>query len=165
MKKLQDKYKDLKISFTLPVEPDGLDSNAKYLIENAIFNKVRIDYINVMCMDYGNYYLSDPVDKMGDTTIVCLKKVKNYIDQLYLKETKIGCTVMIGQNDVIHEIFTLYDAFKVVKFIVENPYVKYISYWSINRDNGKGYGKKVSSSHSSLKQRLYDFCKVFNFIY
>jgi len=44
----------LRVSYTLPVNPSGLDGNGTNLLSNAKANGVRVDVVNVMAMDYGS---------------------------------------------------------------------------------------------------------------
>ena len=42
------------VAFTLPVNPDGLDSLGLAVVKAALAAGVTISYVNVMTMDYGN---------------------------------------------------------------------------------------------------------------
>jgi hypothetical protein len=59
---LQKERGDLKVSFTLPVMPSGLDSDSLALLESANDNSVKVSTVNIMTMNYGSSYSGD----MGD---------------------------------------------------------------------------------------------------
>ena len=42
----------LRIAYTLPVEPAGLESDGLHVIRNAIRNGTRVDVVNIMVFDY-----------------------------------------------------------------------------------------------------------------
>ena len=43
----------LKVSFTVPVLPTGLDASGLNVLQTAKNDGVRIDTVNIMAMDYG----------------------------------------------------------------------------------------------------------------
>jgi hypothetical protein len=49
---LKQKNPGLKIHYTLPVMPDGLDNNGNAVIVNAKQNGLEIDLLNIMAMDF-----------------------------------------------------------------------------------------------------------------
>src|SRR4029078_8624953 len=51
---LQAAIPGLRVSYTLPVNPTGLDGNGTNLLANAKANGTRVDVVNVMAMDYGS---------------------------------------------------------------------------------------------------------------
>ncbi|MFD4509281.1 hypothetical protein [Streptomyces sp. NPDC058457] len=50
---LQKERADLKVSFTLPVTPKGLDADALAVLDSADTNAVKVSTVNIMAMDYG----------------------------------------------------------------------------------------------------------------
>lgn len=161
LKKLKQLYPYLIIQYTLPVSPDGLHQEALSLLQNAKTNNVPIDIVNLMCMDYGHYYAPQPTNNMGNYAKLCCATVKNQLIQLGLTQTAIGCTVMIGQNDIQEEVFTTYDGNYLLKALSSIPEVKLLSFWCINRDNGNGVGKYTSCNWSSIQQKEYEFTYLF----
>ena len=94
----------LKISFTLPVLPTGLDSNGVGVLQSAKRDGLNPDVINIMTMDYGSSV--DNGGRMGTDATAATSNTAVQIHQAGLTST-LGITPMIGQNDVAGEIFTL----------------------------------------------------------
>jgi len=135
LKKLQDKYPDLYISFTLPGDYIGISNYALSLIDICIAEGVRIDIVNVMAMDVGPLPATKSwglvASEMGDTTVKQLraKYPKKSDAELY---RMLGLTVMIGKNDDV-SVFTPNDA-KLLGDYAKRNNIGLLSYWAINRD-------------------------------
>ena len=137
MKLLQDEYPDLQMSLTLPVMPWGLTGDGINVVTDAVNNDVDLSIVNIMAMDYGG-----PGD-MGDNAISAMENTFDQLKTIY--ETAgipkpdsviwrmIGVTPMVGQNDVMEEVFYLDDAEDVRDFAFENS-IGRIAIWSANRD-------------------------------
>lgn len=156
---LKKEYPKIAISFTLSIDPDGFREQALKLI-NTTLMYVKIDYVNIMTMDYGSYYAPNGKTDMDKYAIQCIEKV---VDQLNGKNLKIGCTSMIGVNDVKDEIFTLDNAKNLIKWCLTNKKVHWLSFWSLNRDNGDKINYEYAENkYSGIEQNLFDFTKIFN---
>lgn len=146
----------LKVSYTLPVMQTGLLQTALDLLSNAKANGVRIDYVNIMTMNYG----PSGID-MGQAAISAATNTHNQLVSLGIS-TLIGITPMNGQNNTVGEIFTLANADSVVAFAQANSYVGWLSFWSLGRDNGGCAGNTTASaSCSGITQGNYDFTNKF----
>jgi chitodextrinase len=142
----------LKVSYTLPVLQSGLLQNALDLLNNAKSNGVRIDYVNVMTMNYGPWGVD-----MGQAAIDASTNTHNQVAALGIS-TQIGITPMIGQNNTQGEIFSLSDADEVLAYARGASYVGWLSFWSVGRDNGGCPGQTAASaSCSGISQGSYDF--------
>lgn len=161
LKRLKNEYKDLIISYTLPVSPKGLNNFSLKLLNHTKEIGLYIDIVNIMCMDYGDYYAPEPNNNMGYYAKLSAIKTRQNLDDLGLYYVDIGVTVMIGQNDVKSEIFNTYDATYLMRWCRKTDYIRLVSYWSINRDNGSNVNGPCSCNYSSIKQELYEFCKYF----
>jgi len=159
--KLKKVYPDLIISYTLSVETDGLHNSALDLLKDCKYKKLNIDVVNLMCMDYGSYYAPQPDGNMGYYAKLSCEKTMSQLVTIGLNKVNLGITVMIGKNDVEKEVFTQKDAEYLVKYSKSNDKLVLLSYWSMNRDNGKGEGKATNCDNSSIKQELYEFCEIF----
>jgi chitinase len=147
---------NLKVSYTLPVMQTGLLQTALDLLSNAKTNGVRIDYVNVMTMNYG----PSGID-MGQAAISAATNTHNQLAGLGIS-AQIGITPMNGQNNTSGEIFTLANADAVVAFARANSYVGWLSFWSLGRDNGGCAGNTTASaSCSGITQNNYDFTNKF----
>jgi hypothetical protein len=146
----------VRVSYTLPVLQSGLLQTALDLLSNAKANGVRIDYVNIMTMNYG----PSGVD-MGQGAISAATNTHNQLAGLGIS-TKIGVTPMNGQNNTVGEIFTLANADALIAFAKANSYVGWLSFWSLGRDNGGCAGNTTASaSCSGITQNAYDFTNKF----
>ncbi|WP_330306598.1 MULTISPECIES: chitinase [unclassified Streptomyces] len=131
---LQKERPDLKVSFTLPVMPSGLDSDSLALLESANDFSVKVSTVNIMTMNYGTSYSGD----MGDYAITSAKAAHDQLEDVFGLSSAgawqgLALTSMIGDNDVSGETFTLSDAAQVRAFAEEKE-VAWVSMWSTFRD-------------------------------
>jgi len=137
--RLQKQFPELQVSLTLPAMPSGLDlSTSKCMLVTPH------DILNVMAMNFGNE------KDMGKAVIACLKAVRKQTSK------KIGVTVMIGKNDT-PEVFTLDNARVLKKFVDKNPWIVRVSFWAIERDQGRP-GSLAQSS--KIDQKKYEFTNI-----
>jgi hypothetical protein len=152
---------DLKVSFTLPVLPTGLDASGLGVLQAAKHDGVRIDLVNIMTMDYGQSV--DNNGQMGLDAIDAAKATEQQLDNLGMTSAKLGLTPMIGVNDITSEVFTLADASALVNYAKSDPRVSELSMWSVARDNGNSAGANFSTYDSSgLAQTPYQFAGTFH---
>lgn len=76
---LQKERGDLKVSFTLPVMPSGLDSDGLALLESANDNAVTVSTVNIMTMNYGSSYAGD----MGDYAETSAKATHDQLQEVF----------------------------------------------------------------------------------
>jgi hypothetical protein len=151
LKGLQAANPGLRVSYTLPVMPDGLTSYGLDLLSNAKANGVRVDVVNLMAMDYG------PCVDMGQAAIDAARTTNAQMGQIGLS-THIGVTPMIGVNDVACEVFRLDDADQLLTYAQANAFVSEVAFWSMNRDNGSCAGATSANAQcSGLSQSLFAF--------
>jgi len=161
---------DLSVWLTLPVATDGLTEDGMRHVKMLLRNGVELSGINVMTMNYG-------VDlqrrSLSDVTIDALWATHEQLSDLY-SEMRIGlpgegawavlgATPMIGQNDVLSEVFTLDDAQELNDFARSQKLAR-MSMWSLNRDRqcGPNYPdiSVVSDACSGVEQRGVTFASV-----
>jgi hypothetical protein len=148
---LQGSNPGLRVSYTLPVMPEGLTQDGLNLLSNAKANGLRVDVVNVMAMDYG------PCIDMGQAAIDAARNTNAQMGQIGLT-TKIGVTPMIGVNDVSCETFKLDDGDQLLTYAQANSFVSELAFWSMNRDNGTCAGSgSANNKCSGLSQSLYAF--------
>jgi len=153
---LQDANPNLKVSYTLPVLQSGLPQEELNVLSNAKSNGVRIDYVNVMTMNYGPWGID-----MGQAAIDAATNTHNQLVSMGVS-AQVGITPMIGQNNTQGEIFTLSDADQLLTYARANSYVGWLSFWSLGRDNGGCPGQTTASaSCSGLSQTNYAFTNIF----
>eukprot|EP00842_Homolaphlyctis_polyrhiza_P003252 jgi/Hompol1/3928/HPOL_006823-RA len=144
----------LRVSFTLPVLPNGLTSDGVNLLKSAVANGLAIDVINIMAMDYGSGVAPNGATGMGEYAKEAAIATHGQAVAAGIANPKIGITPMIGQNDASDEIFRLEDASFLLQFAQQTDWVAWLAFWSVNRDtnvNGPLYAS------SQIKQNKYDF--------
>lgn len=156
---LQAANPELEVSFTLPVLTTGLTQDGVDLLAAAMAAGVEVSNVNIMAMDYGEYY--DTGDMGADAISAALATIAQ-LDSIGL-DSPIVITVMIGINDVTSEVFTLEDAQQLVAFAEANDAVAGISMWSLSRDNDSATGY-VSPTGSGIVQDTYAFAEIFKTI-
>jgi exo-1,4-beta-D-glucosaminidase len=155
--RLQQKNPALRISFTLPVNPTGMEEESLVMLRDAKAHGVKIESVDVMTMDYGPAISRGK--KMGDLAVSAA--IASHRQTMKVDPgIKIGICPMIGQNDEKSEIFTLDDARQVMDFAVKTEWVRSLAFWSSNRDRPKG-PRKGGNHSSGIDQRLWDFTKIF----
>jgi hypothetical protein len=164
--KLQRRVKHLRVSFTLPVLPDGLDANGQTAVENAVHNHAALSLVNVMAMDYGEQAAPNPDGRMGDLAISAAKGVSDQLATIYPKLSSariarmIGVTPMIGINDVQQEIFTLADASKLVDY-ARSAGLGMLSMWQLARDSECSQPTTTTQLDcSGVSQQPWEFSKT-----
>jgi cellulose synthase/poly-beta-1,6-N-acetylglucosamine synthase-like glycosyltransferase/chitodextrinase len=163
----------LNVWLTLPVEPNGLQDNAVSVIQSMLRNHVDIAGINVMTMDFssppgtGSTMAQSVEDALNATAGQLGSIYPQYGIQLRPQQIwqRLGATVMIGQNDLQGEIFTVNDAQSVVAFAAAN-HLGRISMWSINRDSqcGTSFPETglLSNTCSGTAQSGLQFSQIFD---
>jgi cellulose synthase/poly-beta-1,6-N-acetylglucosamine synthase-like glycosyltransferase/chitodextrinase len=163
----------LEVWLTLPVETNGLQDNALSVIESMLRDHVTLAGVNVMTMDFS----SPPGagSTMAKSAEDALKATHGQLASLYpqygihLRSPQIwqglGATVMIGQNDIQGENFTVADGKALVSFAAAN-HLGRISMWSINRDSqcGTSFPETglLSNTCSGTAQSSLQFAQIFS---
>ncbi|WED43275.1 chitinase [Legionella cardiaca] len=158
----QQKNPKIKLSFTLPVMPEGLTFQGQQALLEA--KKAELNYqVNIMAMDYGPAYS----DNMGRYAITATTALHDYLQTLYPEKNaealwqQIIVTPMIGVNDVNTEQFTLANADELRQF-AQSKKLGGLAMWSIARD--KPCADKWASpicSGNNLQTKDYEFVKHF----
>lgn len=159
---IQRAHRDLRISFTVAVMPEGLAAMGMDVVKQAVANHLNFS-VNIMAMDYGPAYVND----MGEYAIQAANNTFTFLKQLYPLRTNaelwnmIEVTPMIGVNDVSVEQFTLRNVDTLRNFANTN-HLRGLSMWSISRD--KPCADKWASSICSgnnLQTKPYEFSQRF----
>jgi len=154
---LQKKNPQLRITFTLPVNPNGISKHSQTMLADAKAKGIKVYSANLMVMDYGARISKDKT--MSDLAIACATKTHEQI-QTIDSTMLIGLCPMIGQNDVKEEIFTPADAKSLRDFAAAQPWICSFSFWSINRDTGKP-GRREGTTRSGINQQPWEFTTIF----
>lgn len=153
---LQSTRPDLRVTFTLPAYPTGLEDDSLQLLADARKQGVRIASVNVMTMDYARECQAG--GKMGDLVITAARVSHDQLAKLGLPDTRLGVTPMIGENDVKAVVFGPDDAVKLLDFARQTPWMETLSFWSLNRDQAKPKGE---DDNNGLPQEKWDFTNRF----
>jgi chitinase len=156
-KRLQAAYPGLYVSYTLPVDPSGLPSEAVTVIRSANSAGVNVSMVNIMAMDYG-----DASSSMGARAISAATATFNQIKPIFTGKTDaqlwamIGVTPMIGVNDTQSEVFRQADATQLTTFAQQKG-LGLLSYWALQRDmpGGSDYNE-----FSLVNTKAYEFYKI-----
>jgi hypothetical protein len=157
-KRLQTTYPGLYVSYTLPVDPGGLPSEALTVVRSANAAGVNVSMVNIMAMDYG-----DASTTMGQRAINGATGTFNQIKPIFTGKTDaqlwamIGVTPMIGVNDTQSEVFRQSDATQLATFAQQKG-LGLLSYWALQRDmpGGSDY-----NNFSLVNTKAYEFYKIF----
>jgi chitinase len=155
---LQAKNPGLIVSYTLPVDPDGMSDSSQKLLADAKTKGVKVYSANVMTMDFGTNFSQGK--KMSDVSIASALKAYEQC-QAIDSTIKIGLTPMIGQNDEHSEVFNQDDARALMAWAQTQPWVCSLSFWASNRDTGKQDGQGDGNTASGVEQKAWDFTLIF----
>lgn len=162
---LQKERTGLRVSFTLPVMPSGLDAGGLALLESANDHSVRVSTVNVMTMNYGSSYTGD----MGDYARTAAVAAHDQLEDVFgLSSAEawqgLALTSMIGDNDVAGETFGLVDAARVRAFAEEKG-IAWVSMWSTFRDRqcsgDDGASGGAATDCSGVRQSPGAFARAF----
>lgn len=170
-KDFENDDKKIAVWLTLPVTSTGLTPEGTEAVSLTLKEGVNLAGLNVMTMNYGDSKGKN--ESMFEASKRALTETHRQLGILLRQAginlsdatlwLKIGATPMIGQNDIVNEIFTLDDAKNLNQFAVENGMVR-MSMWSLNRDIicGGNYVNLtvVSDSCSGMKQDKLGFSQV-----
>jgi cellulose synthase/poly-beta-1,6-N-acetylglucosamine synthase-like glycosyltransferase len=170
---LENSDPNLSVWLTLPVEPTGLQDDAISVIESMLRDHVSIAGVNVMTMDF----TSPPAagSTMAQSAEDALDATAGQLGSIYPRYgihlrpqqiwQRLGATVMIGQNDMQGENFTVSDANTLVRF-ASASHLGRISMWSINRDSqcGSSFPETglLSNTCSGTTQFGLQFSQIFD---
>jgi hypothetical protein len=154
----------LTVSFTLEVEPQGLGPAELALVRGAIAHQVRIGVINIMTMDFGDGPAPRPAGRMGGYVLAAARSTASQLKSLYPSRSTaqisamLGLIPMIGQNDEVDEVFSLFDARAVRTYAVSHGLGR-LSFWSVTRDQpcAGGVSKIASGFCSGVAQTPYAY--------
>jgi chitinase len=131
LKQAQDE-KHIRVAFTLPVGPGGLEQGSIDIVKAALDAGVSIAFVNGMTMDYG-----DGTD-LGTTPIQSVdavaRQVRGLLPALSLDQAyrMVGATAMIGKNDDA-ETFSQGNASTLIDH-ARATRLGLVSFWAIQRD-------------------------------
>lgn len=166
-------HRRLAVWLTIPVEPTGLQDDAISVISSMLSHRVPIAGLNLMTMDFSQ--VPGPGTTMLQLVENALTAGHGQLAQLFprygiqLRSAQIwqrlGATVMIGQNNVRGENFTVADGTGLVGFARQNGLGR-VSMWSLNRDSQCGASFPeiglMSNTCSGAAQSALQFAGIFS---
>jgi len=157
--KLQARNPGLIVSYTLPVDPNGLNQITKELLTDARAKGVKVHSGNFMVMWFGPKFNRDR--KMIELCTASALKAHEQC-QAIDPAIQIGLTALIGKNDHFSgEEFTQDDAKALKAWAEGQPWICSLSFWASNRDAGKTGGKKTGNTATGLPQQPWEFTRIF----
>ncbi len=164
---LQKKNPALIISYTLPVDPNGLSEASLALIADAVKKGVKVHSVNLMVMFFGRKFINKGKSEgqLGVDSAIAAYAQLQKIDPAI----RIGLCPCLGRNGSKDEVFTLEDAKVLKAFALKTPWICSLSYWSINDDAARPRKKRTTNSAShnsnsvpaSYPAKPWAFAKIF----
>lgn len=136
----QSSYPGLRFSFTIATlggnRANSLNSQGAAVVQAVKASGLRNYTINLMAMDYGSNSAgnctlkSNGLCDMGISANQAAINLHNYYGIPY---ANIELTPLIGENDIIDEIFTIADANTMANFVKQNGLAG-VHFWAFDRD-------------------------------
>jgi len=153
---LQKKNPGLIISYTLPVDPDGISQNSQNVLADAKADGVAVHSANIMVMYFGKHFLEGG---KTEAAVGIESANKAHEQTLAIDPTiQIGLCPCIGTNGSKKEIFNQDDAKVLRGFADKTDWVCSLSFWSMNRDRDSGKG---GDQNAEIPQKPWDFAEAF----
>lgn len=141
---LQRKNRGLIISYTLPVDPDGISEDAQRLLADAKAKGLKVHSADLMVMFFGKEFIHQGKSE-GQLGIDSAKAAYARIQKID-PAIRIGLCPCLGRNGSRDEVFTLDDAKTLSAFADKTPWICSLHYWSINDDAGRPRRKRTVTS-------------------
>ena len=136
---LQKKNPGLIVSYTLPVDPNGLSEASQALLTDAVKKGVKVHSANLMVMFFGKEFINKGKSEgqLGVDSANAAHAQLQKIDPAI----QVGLCPCLGRNGSEDEVFTLDDAKILKAFADKTPWVCSLHYWSINDDAARPRNK------------------------
>jgi hypothetical protein len=141
---LQKKNPGLIISYTLPVDPDGLSDESQALLADAVKKGVKVHSADIMVMFFGKKFIGKGKPE-GELGIESANKAYEQLQKID-PAIQVGLCPCLGRNGSKDEIFEIEDAKILKAFADKTPWVCSLHFWSINDDAAKPRRKRIVTS-------------------
>jgi chitinase len=141
---LQQKNPGLIISYTLPVDPDGLSDASQALLGDAKAQGVKVHSANLMVMYFGKRFINKGRSE-GELGVDSAKAAYQQMQRID-PAMQVGLCPCLGNNGSKDEVSGLDDARTIKAFADQTPWVCSLHYWSINDDAAKPRKRNNSSA-------------------
>jgi chitinase len=164
--------RQLGVWLTLPVATSGLTPAGVTAVKDMLAAGVKLQGVNLLAMDFGAGVGSTRgmIGPVKDALNGAHGQLQSAFAAAGLGNSaavawhRIGVTVMIGQNDIASERFTLEDARELTAFVAQNGVAR-LSMWSLNRDSECGavfaQDGVLSNTCSGVTQTPLEFTHIF----
>ena len=159
---LQATNAGLIISYTLPVDPNGLSPASQDLLTDAKARGVKVHSADIMVMFFGGRF----INKGQSEAELAIASANKACEQIQ----KIDPAVLVGlcpclDNMPGGEVFTLEDARTLRAFADKTPWVCSLHYWSVNGDahpRGRRAGSNGGANAPAAAPRApWAFAQIF----
>ena len=140
---LQKKNPGLIISYTLPVDPDGISEASQAILVDAKAKGVKVHSANLMVMYFGKKFINKGKSE-GELGIDSANKAYGQIQKID-PTIRIGLCPCLGRNGSSAEVFGLEDAKILRAFADKTPWVCSLHFWSINDDAARPRKRRSAS--------------------
>ena len=146
---LQKKNPGLIISYTLPVDPNGISAASRALLADAKAKGVKVHSANIMVMFFGKQFINKGKSE-GELGIESAKAAYAQLQKID-PAIQVGLCPCIGPNGSSGEFFGIEDAKTLKAFADKTPWVCSLHYWSINDDAAHPHHeRKVTSATNNV---------------
>jgi hypothetical protein len=171
---LQKKNPGLIISYTLPVDPEGISEASRALLVDAKAKGVKVHSANIMVMFFGKKFINKGKSE-GELGIESAKTAHAQLQKID-PSIQIGLCPCLGRNGSGDEVFGIEDAKILKTFADQTPWVCSLHYWSINDDAALARRRKTVANSTNTTgivisttnnvmipsaQQPWDFAKIF----
>jgi chitinase len=144
---IQARNPSLILSFTLPVDPDGISRASEALLADAHAKGVKVYSANLMVMYFGKKFINKGKSE-GELGIDSANKAYEQTQKID-PAIQIGLCPCLGNNGSKDEVFTLDDAKTLKAFADKTPWICSLHYWSINGDSGRPRRRRPEGDSTS----------------
>jgi chitinase len=159
---LQQKNPGLMISYTLPVDPDGLSEASQALLADAKAKGVKVHSANLMVMYFGKRFINKGRSE-GELGIDSAKAAYAQIQRID-STVLVGLCPCLGNNGSRDEVFGLEDAQTLKAFADQTPWVCSLHYWSINDDAAhprRRSSTQPTTNPTTSPRQPWEFANIF----
>lgn len=156
---LQQRCPSLVVSYALPCTPEGLTPEGRAVLASAKAAGARVDVVTVVAANFGDDVAPNPAGRMAAYVRQAALNSKAHVCEAFPDAT-LGVAPTIGVNDVESEVVYVPDADKIAAFVADMPWMRYASFWSVNRDRDDG-ARNATFESSGIRQHALDFTKTF----
>ena len=156
---LQQKNPGLLISYTLPVDPDGISAASQALLADAKAKGVKVHSANLMVMFFGKRFINKGKTE-GQLGIDSANAAHAQIQKID-PAIQVGLCPCLGNNGSKDEVFTLDDARTLKAFADATPWVCSLHYWSINDEAAHPRRRRTTQPATQPQREPWAFANIF----